>query len=184
MKKYTAKVLEGTRILTGRVRLSYPHLFEKDEQSDKYQCQLLIDKDDTETLAVIEEAIDRAKEEGIVQKWKNKLPKNWGNPLHDGSESDNDTLDGVFTITARNGVRRPPVIDTDREPIDDPDEVYGGCYVRASLSFYPYNSAGKQGVGVILNSLQKLEDGDHLGSYEDIDVVYDDDDEEDKDELL
>ena len=44
------------RVKTGKVRLSFPHLFEKYEKSGKYQAQLMIPKgSDTETI--LEKAI-------------------------------------------------------------------------------------------------------------------------------
>ena len=48
--------------------------------------------------------------------------------------------------------------------IIDPEEVYSGCYGRASINFYAFNTNGNRGVGVGLNNIQKLSDGDHLGA--------------------
>ena len=60
-KIYKAKMLTDTKVVTGKVRLSFPHLFEKYDKSDKYQCQLLISKDDKDTIGVIKKAIEAAK---------------------------------------------------------------------------------------------------------------------------
>jgi hypothetical protein len=54
-------------------------------------------------------------------------------------------------------------VDADLNPILDPDEVYSGCYGRASLTFYAYNQQGSKGIACGLNNLQKLEDGERLG---------------------
>ena len=41
--------------------------------------------------------------------------------------------------------------------------MYSGCYGRASINFYPYSVNGNKGVGVGLNNVQKLTDGERLG---------------------
>lgn len=46
----------------------------------------------------------------------------------------------------------------------DPDEVYSGCWGRASINFFPFNTNGNKGVGVGLNNIQKLKDDDRLGA--------------------
>ena len=70
-KVYKAKLITDTKARTGKVRLSYPHLFEKYEKSGKYQCVLLIDKKDKDTISVLKKAIEAAKEQGKSEKcWK------------------------------------------------------------------------------------------------------------------
>lgn len=60
--------------------------------------------------------------------------------------------------------QKPGVVDAQLNPILDPTEVYSGCYGRASINFFAYNRAGNKGIGCGLNHIQKLEDGDYLGS--------------------
>ena len=43
-------------------------------------------------------------------------------------------------------------------------EVYSGCYGRVNFNVYPYNAAGKKGVGFGLCAVQKLRDGEPLSS--------------------
>ena len=50
----------------------------------------------------------------------------------------------------------PPV------PIFDPDEFFSGCYGRADINFFPYNQAGNRGVGVGLNNLMLVKEGERL----------------------
>ena len=59
--------------------------------------------------------------------------------------------------------QKPGVVDAQLNPILDPTEVYSGCYGRASINFFAYNTAGNKGIGCGLNHIQKLEDGDYLG---------------------
>ena len=92
--------------------------------------------------------------------------------------------EGCYYLTAKSS-RKPQVVDLDRDDIFDAEEVYPGCYVRATIVFFPYSNEGK-GVGVILNNVQKLEDGERIGSgaasaAEDFD---DDEELEDDDDLM
>lgn len=44
----------------------------------------------------------------------------------------------------------------------DPEEVYSGCYVQAVLTLYVYNTSGNKGIGVSLNAIRKIKDGERL----------------------
>ncbi|MDP4179069.1 MAG: DUF2815 family protein, partial [Bacillota bacterium] len=57
----------GTKVTTGKVRLSYAHLFEPyaiDGNEPKYSVSVIIPKTDTETLKAVKEAVSEAKELG------------------------------------------------------------------------------------------------------------------------
>lgn len=56
----------------------------------------------------------------------------------------------------------PEVVDENCFTIEDPNEVYPGCYGRVSLRFFPYNKEGNFGIGCCLNNVQKLQDGEKL----------------------
>jgi len=184
MKITKAKAMSNTRIRTGTVRLSYPHLFEKYAESGKYQTVLLIPKDDeTGTVKVIKDAIKAAAAEGAQTKWGGKTPKNIAYPLHDGDESEQEAYQDCYYLTARTNTR-PQVVDLSLNDILDADEIYAGCYARATLLFYPYATSGNNGVGVLLNNVQKLGDGEPIGGgkasaesdFGDDDLDDDDDD--------
>ena len=55
-------------------------------------------------------------------------------------------------------------MDADRQEIIDHSEVYSGVYGRASISFYAFNSSGNRGIACGLNNLQKIRDGEPLGT--------------------
>ena len=93
--------------------------------------------------------------------------------------------EGMYYLTAKSN-RKPQVVDLDRDDIFDDEEVYPGCYVRATIVFFPYSNEGK-GVGVLLNNVQKLEDGERLGggAASAADDFADDDDEDiENDDLM
>lgn len=155
-----------TKVITGKVRFSYVHVFEPeaiDESSEKkYSVSIIIPKSDKETIGKIQKAIEAAAEEGQA-KFGGKTPKALKTPLRDGDlERDDEAYKNSMFLSAKSG-QRPGLVDKDLQPIIDPQEFYSGCYGRASLSFYAFNVNGNKGIACGLNNLQKLEDGERLG---------------------
>ena len=54
----------------------------------------------------------------------------------------------------------------------DPEAFYSGCYGRAQLNLFPYDSMGNAGIGVGLNNLQKVKDGPNLAGRQDPSDVF------------
>ena len=157
-----------TKVITGKVRFSYVNIFKArsiNGGDEKYSICLLIPKDDQATLDKIEKAVQEANKEGISSKWNGKKPANLKLPLRDGDEDRPESPEyaGMYFINA-NSTQKPGIVDRDLVEVIDPDEVYSGSYGRASINFYPFNSNGNSGVGVGLNNIQKLSDGEHLGA--------------------
>ena len=162
--------MSSTKVITGLVRFSYVNIFRsrafRDGQDAKFSICLLIPKSDKATLDKIKAAMDAAVEQGIASKWGGKTPKNLHLPLRDGDEERADEApeyEGMMFLNA-NSTQKPGIIDRDRNEILDADEVYSGCWGRASINFFPYDSNGNRGVGVGLNNIQKIKDGDRLGA--------------------
>ena len=156
-----------TKVVTGKVRFSYVHVFEphavEEGQEPKYSVSILIPKSDKQTLSKIEKAIEAAKQQGLSL-WGGKIPPNLKLPLRDGDEDrpDDPAYRGHYFINATSKMK-PGVVDANLNPIIDSTEFYSGCYGRASINFYPFNKAGNKGIAAGLNNLQKLADGDFLG---------------------
>lgn len=159
----------GTKVTTGKVRLSYAHIFEphamNDGQEAKYSVSVIIPKTDKETLKAIKEATDQAKKDG-ASKWGNKIPANLKTPLRDGDEErpDDEAYAGCYFLNA-SSKNKPGVVDQNVQPVLDSTEVYSGCYARLTLNFYAYNASGNKGVAAGLGNIQKLEDGEPLGGF-------------------
>jgi len=158
-----------TKVITGKVRFSYVNVFKgrafQPGQEEKFSICLLIPKNDKDTLTKIKAAVEAARKEGIANKWGGKLPANLKLPLRDGDAEraeEAEEYEGMFFVNA-NSNQKPGIIDNFRNEILDPTEVYSGCYGRASINFFPYNSNGSKGVAVGLNNIQKLSDGEPLG---------------------
>ena len=163
----------STKIVTGKVRFSYCHIFEPQEPQGggdpKYSVTLLIPKADTATLAKIKEAMAEAREKFCERNGANALPQKPNHTLHDG-DGVRDSGDpygpeckGCYVITVSSS-QKPVIVDSMRNVITDPAEVYSGCYGRASINFYGYSQAGKKGISAGLLSIQKLHDGEPFGT--------------------
>lgn len=159
----------ATQVTTGKVRLSYVHIFEKyafDSNPDKpqYSLCLLIDKADKVTLGNISRAIEAAKIAGKSSKWTNKIPPKLWSPLRDGDveHPEDENFAGHYFVNAKSN-QKPGIVDRNLQPIIEQEEVYSGCYGRVSLTFFPFATSGNNGVGVGLNNVQKLAEGERLG---------------------
>ena len=157
-----------TKVITGKVRLSYAHLFEPhgmDGQEPKFSTAILIPKSDTETLKAIKEAVELAKKNG-ASKFGGKIPAILKTPLRDGDEErpDDEVYAGCYFLNA-SSKNRPGVVDQNVQPVMDANEVYSGCYARVSINFYAYNASGNKGIAAGLGNVQKLEDGEPLGGF-------------------
>lgn len=178
---------DPTKVVTGKVRLSYAHLFEPyasdPDDEKKYSVTILIPKTDKGTLAKIKAAQDAARENGKTSKWDGRIPSNLSTTLHDGDEEadleKNPEYKGMMYM-AMSSKQRPGIVDENVNPIMDPTEVYSGCYARVSIRAFPYNAKGKKGISFGLNNVQKLADGEPLGgrsrAEDDFDAVGGDED--------
>lgn len=160
--------METTKVITGKVRFCYEHVFEptavNEGDTPKYSICVLISKDDTATLGKIKKAVEAAKQAGkakLADK-NGKIPSNIKLPLRDGDDErgDDPAFENCYFLNASSS-RKPSIVDRNLDPIMDKDEFYSGCYGRASINFYAFNVQSK-GIAAGLNNLQKLEDGEPL----------------------
>lgn len=184
-----ATTASATKVVTGKVRLSYVHVFEpfsQDGDDDgKYSCVLLIPKSDKKTLKKLQAAIEAATNQGKNTKFDGKIPNNLAVTLRDGDEEGdlekNPEYEGHMFMSVSSKTK-PGLVDMDVNPIMDSTEIYSGCFARASINAFPYNYKGKKGISFGLNHLQKVADGDFLGGrsraeddFEPVDVEEDED---------
>lgn len=155
----------ATKVVTGKVRLSYVNVFEpramEAGQEPRYSVCILIPKSDKETLAKVNAAIEAAKQAGAAT-WGGKVPPGLKLPLRDGdTEREGPEYKGHYFINC-NSKQRPGVVDAAVNPIMDQSEIYSGCYGRVSINLYPYNTSGNKGIGAGLQNIQKVADGEPL----------------------
>ena len=160
-----------TKVVTGRVRLSYVCVDQakppKDNPSGdpKFSTSILIPKSDTKTLA----ALKAAQESAIAAKWP-KRPAKVATTLHDGDGVKEKTGEpygpeckGHWVMSCASKTR-PGLVDKDLNPILEHGAIRSGDYARVSLNAYCYDVNGNRGVSFGLNNVQKLADGEPLGS--------------------
>ena len=158
----------ATRVVTGIVRFGYAHVFKPhaiiEGQEPKYSVCLLIKKTDKATLKKIKDAIEAAKQAGKAM-WGNTVPAKLKIPLRDGDEEhpDKPEYEGCYFMNA-NSNQKPGIVDKNLDEIMDASEFYSGCYGKASVNFFPFNTAGNKGIGCGLNNLMKTRDGEPLTS--------------------
>ena len=159
-----------TVITTGKIRLSFAHLFEPRAAEEggalKYGTAILISKKDKYTLDRYETALNAAKEAYKTKYGEGKLPPpaKFKLPLRDGDEEtpDDPAYVGHYFLNA-NADNKPGLVDLDLNPITDKTKLYSGCYCRVNITLYPFKGKAS-GIAVGLNSVQFLEDGEPFGS--------------------
>jgi hypothetical protein len=163
-----------TQVTTGKVRFSFVHLTKPyaytPGQEEKYSATILVPKSDVATKKKIDAAIEAARQKGITEKWNGKEPKVLPIPVYDGDgvrpsgDEFGPECKGhwVFTASAKEEYK-PEIVDAHMNAILDPSEIYSGMYGRVNVNFYPYDFAGKKGIGCGLGPVQKLADGESLG---------------------
>ena len=158
-------------MITGVFRASYAHVFQPQAPQGggepKYQITMLFAKSDQVSYQAICAAINQALEDGVQKVFGGQKPARPKLPLYDGDgvkdngEPFGEECRGCWVVRASSKVR-PSVVDSDIQPILDPNGFYSGCYARASVNFFAYNQNGNRGVGCGLNNLQKIADGEPL----------------------
>ena len=185
-------------ITTGVGTISFPHVFSStasinDKGETVYDIQLIIPKTQRDDIRAILAAVKKVGQAQWGDNWKQVR-----SPLRDGdAEKDQLTEDGstkgekyperlgCYFLNARS--RRPVgVYDKQRNLITSPDEIYGGCKGKIAVTFYPYSMSGNHGVGVGLNGVQKIADGESFAgggpSVESMFDLIEDDFDEDEDD--
>lgn len=172
-KKYLKTNFEEKNRMVIPGRFMFTYLLQPDIKKDgkkQWRVTLVIPKEEEEVIDAINEKIQDTFDYG-VEKGKfgdtppkiKKYRKGW--PLRDGDDQEGAEIEGYFGcyyITPNND-RAPQIVNVDGFDIDDDEEVYSGVYGRCSVSFACYNNDGNRGVGVYLNNVQVIEDGERLG---------------------
>lgn len=180
--------------------LSFPHLFKSQAENNKndkgepvYDVQFIIPKSDREGVKAILRAIQEVGKAKWGDNWKKVRT-----PLRDGDKEKGELTEdgttkgekyperlGCYFLNARS-YRAVGVVDRQRNPIVDENDVYGGCKGKIAVTFYPYSQSGNHGIGVGLNGVQKISDGESFGggrpSMESMFDLLDDEDDLDLDE--
>ena len=175
--------MANTQITTGKVRFSFVNVFTPRAQveggPEKYSVTLLIPKSDKATLTKINDAIKAAR--AVYSARHNGKAAPSKTTLHDGDgtrpsdgEPFGEECKGCMVMTV-SSARKPVLVHADKTPLTDETELYSGCYGRAIINFYAYDTQGNKGISAGLNGLMKLYDGEPLGGAVVTDKDWDDD---------
>lgn len=156
----------GVTLVTPEFRVAYPKVF-KAERND------LNGNDEFSLVALFQKntdlsALKKAVKDAAVAKFGDKLPPNLRSPIRDGEEKRREDgslpagYEDAFFVNMK-CQKRPGVVDASLQDIIDDSEFYGGCYARAQVHVAAYDQKGNKGVGIYLNNVQKLRDGDAFG---------------------
>lgn len=188
------------------VHLAEPHAFAEGMEA-KYSINVLIDKNDKETLERIAKAYKEAVQEGVEKfgaTFKGKATPIKREPGStkgilidcDADEKYNGYPEckGHYMLAAKSnnpvsvGFRKAGVTYAFSNKEEIAQEVYSGSYGAVSVNLYPYNRVGS-GIAAGLNSVLKVKDGEPLGGHSNVTsdfADFDDDQDDDNDisELL
>lgn len=184
-----------SQVKTKLVRFCYCHLAEPHAFADgmeaKYSVNVLIDKEDKETLNRIVKGYQEALQEGIEKfgaSFKAKATQLKREPgstrgllvdcdadeRYSAPEFKNKYMLAIKSINPvsvgyrKNGVTYAY---SDKEAIRE--DVYSGCYGAVSFNFYPFNKVGT-GIAAGLNSVLKVKDGEPLGGHSSVTADFGD----------
>jgi hypothetical protein len=161
------------KVITSVVRFSYLIANEPRATTEggvpKYSVSLIIPKSDTDLVKKIQSAVEAAYKEGEfkLRGAGKAVPPMTAikNPLRDGDiERANDVAYKNSYFVNANSTNKPEVVDAVLNRIIETSEIYSGIYGRASITFYAFNNNGNKGIACGLNHLQKIRDGEPLGS--------------------
>jgi hypothetical protein len=177
---------EITRYVTPVFRLSFPHLFEADSYdggaakfglSAVWNISKFTESDKKRWKAIMNALNEEAKTR--FKKPLKDLPVNIKKGIRDGAEKADLEGYGAGTKFANLTTKmRPGVIDANKNKIGpeekNADDIYPGCYCRATVNIYSYDNKGK-GVALGLMNVQKVANGERLDSRTDAEDDFDDD---------
>lgn len=162
------------KLLTSEFRVSFPHLFKavtpKGSDKAKFSISMLFPKRETLTGQKLVEydafmtAAKKAAGDVAKEKWGEKAATlKLKTPFLDAGEYEYEGYEKGMVLIRASSVSAPQVVDAKVVKIIDDSEIYPGCYGKASVNVFAYDSNGNRGVSFGLGNFQKTRDGDNLG---------------------
>jgi len=157
-------------LVTPKGRLLWNSLFQprkgKNGQTGKYEFNIAIPKG--ADIKVIQEAVLEAGKEKFPKLFKDaagKWPSSVKSPFKKSSENDKlaEIADEFPVFFAARAKDRPGVVGPNgRAEGVEPEQVYPGRWVKASVQAYAYEFEGNKGVSLGLVNVQLLDEGEEL----------------------
>ena len=179
------------KLVTPVFRASFPQLFVpkamQEGQTPKYSVSAVFEPSTFNAADKARwDAILALLDETSLEKFKKKvgdLPGNFKRAIRDGAEKGDLEGYGEGKVFANLSSRmKPGVVDANGNDMA-PDDIYPGCYMRATVSAYAYDQGGGKGIALGLQNVRFIRDGERLDARtdagEDFKDVEDDRDEAD-----
>jgi hypothetical protein len=165
--------------------VSFPHVFKprppqqgfNEGKDPEYECVLIVPERMQKKPAMkkLQAAVVACAKEHFGEKVKLdslRLPFRKGSTIEVGGVNDTDIV-----LRAKSKFR-PDVIDVQKQPIIDEEEVYPGMWAEMTVRCFAYDVQGNKGVSLSLSGLRKVADGTRMdGRKPTADIVEDIDDE-------
>ncbi len=166
--------IEKKKCVTPEFRVSYPHLFKPNAfrgQEPKFSLTMIFPKS-----TPLKDTMRKAAFAAAEEKWgaKEKWPKKLRMPFRDGDEEREGTdgyQDAIFVSASSK--TQPGLVNQSLQPILAEKDFYAGCYARAELIAFAYDTQGNRGVSFSLQNVQKLRDGKAFSGRKDAASVFD-----------
>ena len=157
---------QKSNVMSPKFRAFYANVWEpramEEGKPPFYSVMMVFDKEAqaTEEFKNLKREAMRAAKE----KWGEKLPANLRTPFRKGEEKlDTNGMEADFVFVNAKSKYQPGIVDQGARDIIDKDAFYSGCYARATVTCYAYDTKGNKGVAFGLQNIQKLGEGEVLG---------------------
>jgi hypothetical protein len=174
--------IQDKKCITPEFRVSFPQVFEAksfEGAPPKFSVVMLFSK--KTDLKLLKKCVINA----ATEKWgpKEEWPEGLRLPFKDGDKKkDRQGYEGTIYVSATSK-QRPGLVDQNLSPIAEGDGTfYAGCFARAELLAFAYDTAGNKGVSFGLQNIQKTRDGESLSGRKKAEDVFEaiDDGSDDK----
>jgi hypothetical protein len=168
-----AKIMveRSQRIVTPVARVSYPTLFVprayQEGDDPKFSATLMVKKD--EAGNAFADSLKKAQDAVLKTLYPKKMPMNIerygvtdGDDVVDKEGKPVESAAGHWLIKA-SSKSKPAVVNADKSEIINAEEVYGGCWGKASIQAKAYGNPQKGGVSLELVAFQKVRDDTPFG---------------------
>ena len=125
-------------------------------------------------------------ESQVREYFDGKRPKKFRSPFRNvDDEEEKQGMEGYeegMVFMSASSTRRPGVVGPDAKTrIEAAEDIYPGCYCRATVVAFAYDVKGNKGVSFGLNNVQKVREGEPLGSFSRAEDDFDEVEDWDKD---
>lgn len=173
---------EKTTITIGEIRFSYLNAFTptvaKGATEPKYSTAILIPKTEKGIIEKIKQIQNSLKAE-VAASNGGKLPTGFKIPMKDGDalnadgeREKDDNYKGMYYFNCSSKTK-PTILDKNRQPILNSEEVYSGMWGYVNVNFYTFNNVSR-GIGVGLNHIMKTRDDEPFASRVSADEAFKD----------